>query len=81
MTFYRIVHFQTSHNILQTMVELAPSVIFPRVVTHCTVILAKSAFVTVTTEEVAIMNTPEGEIYNKSVLERLVVSLVKEMLK
>ncbi|XP_068678677.1 stalled ribosome sensor GCN1-like [Montipora foliosa] len=60
---------KTSHNILQTMVELAPSVIFPRVVTHCMVILAKSAFVTVTTEEVAIMNTPEGEIYDKSVLE------------
>jgi len=51
------------------MAELAPKVIFPRVVKHAMVCLAKPAFCTVTAEEVVIMNTPEGEIYNTSVLE------------
>ena len=57
------------------MAELAPKVIFPRVVKHAMVCLAKPAFCTVTAEEVVIMNTPEGEIYNTSVLERLVCYL------
>ena len=64
-----------SQNVLQTMAELAPKVIFPRVVKHAMVCLAKPAFCTVTAEEVVIMNTPEGEIYNTSVLERLVCYL------
>ena len=34
--------------------------------------LSKPAFLQVTVEEYAIMYTPEGEIYNNSVLERLV---------
>lgn len=57
------------------MAELAPEVIFPRVVKHSVMSLTKPAFCTVTVEEFAIMNTPEGEIYNTSVLQRLVCCL------
>lgn len=54
------------------MTEIAPSVFFPRIVKHCTIVLAKPEFSTVTVEEFAIMNTPEGELYDKSVQKRLV---------
>lgn len=57
------------------MAVLAPNVVFPRVVKHSMVCLTKPAFYTVTVEECAIMNTPEGELYNTSVLERLVCCL------
>lgn len=54
------------------MTEIAPSVFFPRIVKHCTIVLAKPEFSTVTVEEFAIMNTPEGKLYDKSVQKRLV---------
>ena len=54
------------------MTEIAPSAFFPRIVKHCTIILAKPEFSTVTVEEFAIMNTLEGKLYDKSVQKRLV---------
>ena len=57
------------------MAELAPEVILPRVVKHSMVHLSKPAYFTVTMEEFAIMNTPEGEVYNTSLLQRLVYEL------
>ena len=58
------------------MAKLAPEVILPRVVKHSMVCLSKPTYYTVTMEEFAIMNTPEGEIYNTSLLQRLVYELV-----
>ncbi|XP_029194337.2 eIF-2-alpha kinase activator GCN1-like [Acropora millepora] len=61
---------ETSRNVLQSVTEIAPSVFFPRIVKHCTIVLAKPEFSTVTVEEFAIMNTPEGELHDKSVQKR-----------
>ena len=63
---------KSSQNVLRTMAELAPKAILPKVMNYCMSCLAKPAFQQVTLDEFAIMNTPEGDIYNKSVLERLV---------
>jgi len=57
------------------MAKLAPKVILPRLIKHGVICLSKPAFLQVTVEEYAIMYTPEGEIYNTSVLERLVCCL------
>lgn len=54
------------------MAKLAPKVILPTLMKHSIICLSKPAFLQVTVEEYAIMYTPEGEIYNTSVLERLV---------
>lgn len=54
------------------MATLAPEDILPRVIKHSINCLSKPGFQLVTVEEYAIMHTPEGEIYNTRVVDRLV---------
>ncbi|XP_006818140.1 LOW QUALITY PROTEIN: stalled ribosome sensor GCN1-like [Saccoglossus kowalevskii] len=55
-------------NALKTLVRIAPSEMLPRVITHCVSFLGTAELYNITQDEFAILLTPEGELYNKSVL-------------
>uniref|UniRef100_A0A673CI32 GCN1 activator of EIF2AK4 n=1 Tax=Sphaeramia orbicularis TaxID=375764 RepID=A0A673CI32_9TELE len=48
---------------------LSPTKLLPRVMSHVTEWLSKPALVQVTREEYAIMLTPDGELYDKSIIQ------------
>ncbi|XP_035228033.1 eIF-2-alpha kinase activator GCN1-like [Stegodyphus dumicola] len=62
---------QAKLNSLKTVVQLQPSEFVPSVVSHCTAVLRDPAFVQVTKEEYNIFLTPEGQLYDTSVIENL----------
>ncbi|GBM59452.1 eIF-2-alpha kinase activator GCN1 [Araneus ventricosus] len=62
---------QARLNSLKTLVRLQPKEIVPTVVTHAVTILQDTSFGQVTKEEYNIFITPEGQLYDKSVIENL----------
>ena len=51
------------------MVHIIPEQVLPVVIGHVRNALSDSALITVTQEEYNIMKTPEGELYDKSILQ------------
>ncbi|KAF8792212.1 eIF-2-alpha kinase activator GCN1 like protein [Argiope bruennichi] len=62
---------QARLNALKTLVRLQPKEIVPTVVSHAVTVLQDPSFVQVTKEEYNIFITPEGQLYDKSVIENL----------
>ncbi|XP_038061522.1 eIF-2-alpha kinase activator GCN1-like [Patiria miniata] len=62
---------ETSSNAMATVVRLASKQILPTLISHAVGCLGNSDLVTITKEEYDIMKTPEGELYNKAIIEKL----------
>ena len=56
-------------NVLSTIVNIIPEKVLPVVLGNVTSALSDAALLTVTQEEYNIMKTPEGELYDKSILQ------------
>ncbi|XP_013411317.1 eIF-2-alpha kinase activator GCN1 [Lingula anatina] len=54
---------------ISTLTRLEPRVAVPRLVGHVLTLWSNPGLVTVTVQEYMIMNTPEGELYDKSVIQ------------
>lgn len=50
--------------------SLSPNKLLPRVISHVTEALSRPALCHVTKEEYAIMLTPDGELYDNSIIQR-----------
>lgn len=50
--------------------SLSPNKLLPRVISHVTEALSWPALCHVTKEEYAIMLTPDGELYDNSIIQR-----------
>ena len=61
---------QTVQNTIGTLVRLVPDVLLPEMINHSCSCLDNPALLTVTHMDYAIMNTPEGELWDKSVLQK-----------
>ena len=61
---------QAQQNAISTLVRVAPSVVLPPLVDYVCKSLSDPALKNVTREEYAIMNWPEGDLYDKSVIQR-----------
>ena len=57
---------------MATIARLAPKQILPTLISHAMKCLGNPDLATVTAEEYAIMKTPEGELYNKAVIQKYV---------
>uniref|UniRef100_A0A673CG70 GCN1 activator of EIF2AK4 n=1 Tax=Sphaeramia orbicularis TaxID=375764 RepID=A0A673CG70_9TELE len=60
---------QAVKNAAGALSGLSPTKLLPRVMSHVTEWLSKPALVQVTREEYAIMLTPDGELYDKSIIQ------------
>ncbi|KAG7480586.1 hypothetical protein MATL_G00057810 [Megalops atlanticus] len=60
---------QAVRNAVGALSVLSPGKLLPRVVEHVTEWLSNPALQQVTREEYAIMHTPEGELYDKSIIQ------------
>ncbi|KAL2092754.1 hypothetical protein ACEWY4_012552 [Coilia grayii] len=60
---------QAVRNAVGALSALSPAKLLPRVMDHVTQQLANPALGQVTRDEYAIMNTPEGELYDKSIIQ------------
>uniref|UniRef100_A0A8C4NPU2 GCN1 activator of EIF2AK4 n=1 Tax=Dicentrarchus labrax TaxID=13489 RepID=A0A8C4NPU2_DICLA len=60
---------QAVRNAVGALSGLSPNKLLPRVITHVTEGLSRPALLHVTREEYAIMLTPEGELYDKSIIQ------------
>ncbi|XP_005746121.1 translational activator GCN1 [Pundamilia nyererei] len=60
---------QAVRNAVGSLSRLSPNKLLPRVISHITEGLSKPALLQVTREEYAIMLTPEGELYDKSIIQ------------
>ncbi|XP_051924087.1 eIF-2-alpha kinase activator GCN1 [Hippocampus zosterae] len=60
---------QAVKNAVGALCSLSPDKLLPRVISHITKELSQPALVHVTREEYAIMLTPEGELYDNSIIE------------
>ncbi|KAI0222670.1 eIF-2-alpha kinase activator GCN1 [Lamellibrachia satsuma] len=56
-------------NTVSTLARVSPSSALPKIVAYVEELLSSPALLTVTMEEVAIMNYPEGQLYNTSVIK------------
>ena len=61
---------QAIRNAVGALSGLSPIKLLPRVMVHVTQWLSNPALRQVTREEYAIMLTPEGELYDKSIIQR-----------
>ena len=61
---------QTVQNTIGTLVRLVPDVLLPEMINHFCSCLDNPALLTVTHMDYAIMNTLEGELWDKSVLQK-----------
>lgn len=61
---------QAVKNAVGALSRLSPTKLLPRVLDHITQLLSRPALLQVTREEYAIMLTPEGELYDNSIIER-----------
>lgn len=61
---------QSKCNMISTLARIAPSVIVPMVKDFILDILSNPEFKKVTPTEVNIMKWPEGDLYDKSVLDK-----------
>ncbi|TRY60563.1 hypothetical protein DNTS_026976 [Danionella cerebrum] len=59
---------QAVQNAVGSLSLLSPSKLLPRVMDHVTQLLSNPALMQVTRQEYAIMRTPEGELYDKSII-------------
>lgn len=57
-------------NMLSTAVRIAPDAFMPKIVAHVKSTLDNSALMNITRDEFALLSWPEGELYDKSVIER-----------
>lgn len=57
-------------NAVGTLSSLSPNKLLPRVISHVMEGLSRPALLHVTREEYAIMLTPEGELYDNSIIQR-----------
>ncbi len=57
-------------NAICTLARISPDSVLPELVRHSEQVLENGALMTVTHTDCAIMNTPEGELWDKSVLDR-----------
>uniref|UniRef100_A0A665VTC9 GCN1 activator of EIF2AK4 n=1 Tax=Echeneis naucrates TaxID=173247 RepID=A0A665VTC9_ECHNA len=60
---------QAVKNAVSTLSTLSPNKLLPRVISHVTEGLSRPSLLQVTNEEYAIMLTPEGELYDKSIIQ------------
>ncbi|XP_045930063.1 eIF-2-alpha kinase activator GCN1-like [Micropterus dolomieu] len=60
---------QAVKNAVGALSRLSPNKLLPRVITHVTEGLSRPALLHVTREEYAIMLTPEGELYDNSIIQ------------
>lgn len=65
-------HFspQAVKNAVGALSSLSPNKLLPRVISHVTEALSRPALCHVTKEEYAIMLTPDGELYDNSIIQR-----------
>ncbi len=61
---------QAVKNAVGALSGLSPNKLLPRVISHVTEGLSRPALLHVTREEYAIMLTPEGELYDNSIIQR-----------
>ncbi len=61
---------QAMLNTVATLARVAPTVSLPTLMEHICDVLVKPTLTTVTSEEYQIMLTPEGELFDKSILGR-----------
>lgn len=61
---------QAVKNAVSALSGLSPSKLLPRVISHVAEGLSQPALLQVTREEYAIMLTPEGELYDNSIIQR-----------
>ncbi|XP_076020781.1 stalled ribosome sensor GCN1 [Genypterus blacodes] len=60
---------QAVKNAVGALSDLSPTKLLPRVMEHITQLLSRPALLQVTREEYAIMLTPDGELYDKSIIQ------------
>ncbi|KAM7392001.1 hypothetical protein PAMP_022644 [Pampus punctatissimus] len=60
---------QAVKNAVGALSRLSPNKLLPRVISHVTEGLTRPALLHVTREEYAIMHTPEGELYDNSIIQ------------
>ncbi|XP_069380401.1 stalled ribosome sensor GCN1 [Paralichthys olivaceus] len=60
---------QATKNAVGALSSLSPNKLLPRVISHITEGLSQPALLQVTREEYAIMLTPEGELYDNSIIQ------------
>ncbi|XP_035854644.1 eIF-2-alpha kinase activator GCN1 [Sander lucioperca] len=60
---------QAVKNAVGALSGLSPNKLLPRVISHVSEGLSRPALLQVTREEYAIMRTPEGELYDKSIIQ------------
>lgn len=56
-------------NTLSTAVRIAPEIFIPKILTHVTRILDNPALLNISRDEFSLLSWPEGELYDKSVIE------------
>jgi hypothetical protein len=63
---------QSQQNAISTIARVAPDAALPPIVAHSLQVLSIPALKLVTRDECALMVWPEGELYDKSVIDALV---------
>lgn len=61
---------QAVKNAVGALSVLSPNKLLPRVISHVVEGLSQPALLQVTREEYSIMQTPEGELYDNSIIQR-----------
>lgn len=71
---YIVSYFYFSHQAVKNAVgalsSLSPDKLLPRVIVHVIEGLSRPALLQVTRDEYSTMLTPEGELYDKSIIQR-----------
>lgn len=62
--------FQAVKNAVGALSAISPNKLLPRVISHVTKGLSQPPLLQVTREEYAIMLTPEGQLYDNSIIQR-----------
>nr|XP_039274428.1 eIF-2-alpha kinase activator GCN1-like [Styela clava] len=62
-------HSQSSLKVLSDLTRIAPHTIMPELLKYATPILQDPTLLQITRNEYGIMNTPEGELWNKSIID------------
>ncbi len=67
---YVLLLFKAVKNAVGALSGLSPNKLLPRVISHVTEGLSRPALLQVTRDEYAIMLTPEGQLYDQSIIQR-----------
>ena len=65
-----VISLQYQRGAVGTLCRIAPRVILPRVLSHVYSVLREPTLLTVTRRDYDIMRHPEGDLYDKSVIQR-----------